>query len=172
LETKTIKIVSLDFDYEAVHSALNDLRKVSSEVDTYFADREENKKNKENDKTRDRFITSLHCTFAHKSNVSQAEMSSRFKHLIGATVEVTARSILFSNNVAAIDVEIPKCTSDSTPSPIPRPYNDFAHITLWCANKTSAQTSNNLPKQVKKASATRVAFKDPVVLKGVFKFWS
>ena len=169
--SERIKVVSLDFDCEAVRSALDELKKDSSEVETYFAEREEHTNNDENDKELNRFITSLHCTFVHASRASQGEMYKSFNHLLGVPVETNATAILFSDTVAAIEVEIPKFASNNPPSLIPLPDNEFAHITLWCAKKTAAFNSNMLPGEVKSNSAKRVVFKEPVALKGVFSFW-
>lgn len=161
-----IKIASLDFNYEQVHSnIIEDLKKSSLEVNRYFAEREKHKNNGENDKAQNRFITSVHCTFAHASQASPGNMISTFQHLLGTSVEVNAVSLLLSDKVAAIELEIPNSPS------IPRPQNDFPHVTVWCAGGTEARESNGLPEKVKCNSAKRVAFRNPIAVTGVFSFW-
>ena len=128
--TGTIKIASLDINYETICRELEQLRSNSPEVEQYFSERKEHRENDENDKSLDRFITSTHCTFAHASQASQADMISSFQHLLGTSVEVKATSLLFGDSVAAIELDIP----DS----VPRPQNAFPHITIWCAKDTEA----------------------------------
>ncbi|KAL7543626.1 hypothetical protein ACHAXR_012913 [Thalassiosira sp. AJA248-18] len=161
----TIKIASLDLNYEVVHSEIEKLRKSVAEVDEYFARRNDHKNNDENDKSQNRFITSLHCTFAHASQVTQATMVSTFQHLLGTAAEITAVSILFNDKIAAIELEIPDESS------IPRPQNIFSHVTIWCGKDTEAHESNELLEKLKCNDAKRVAFEQPVAMSGVFSFW-
>ena len=166
-----IKIVSLDVAKEDVHSALYDLAKESREVEEYFLGKEADKANDEDSKDVDRFISSTHCTFSHASEVSQGDMYSSFSHLLGAPAEIRATAFLFSDTIAAIEVEIPATAMNEPPSVIPRPHNNFAHITVWCAKETSAHLSNTLPDSVQSNNAKKMEFKKPVPLKGTFSFW-
>jgi hypothetical protein len=139
----------------------------------YFAERgEEHTNNDEHNKELNMFITTFHYTFVHSSRASQGEMYKSFKHLKGVPIETNATAILFSDTVAAIEVEIPNVASNNPPSLIPRPDNQFAHIALWCAKKTAPFNSNMLPGEVTSNSAKRVVFKEPVALinftKGIF----
>jgi len=161
----TIKIASLDLNYEVVHSEIEKLRKSFPKVEQYFSEREEHKNNDENDKSQNRFITSVHCTFAHASQATQATMMSTFQHLLGSSIEIKAKSILFSDKIAAIELEIPNVPS------IPGLQSTFPHITLWCAKDSEAYESNKLPEMVKCNDAEKVAFEHPVVMDGVFSFW-
>lgn len=168
---RPIKIASLDFDFRAIYSAVDEVKRVSPELEKYFASREKYKTNNQNDKELSRFITSLHVTFAHASNASQAEMYAQYAHLIGVSAEVSLTAILFSDKAACIEVKVPNLALNDKQSPIPQPLNNNPHITLWCAEGTSAYEANMLPKQVQSQEAQRVAFKDPVKMKGVFNFW-
>ena len=161
----SIKIASLDIGYEDVVKQIEKTRLASPEVDSYFAQREEHRGNDENDKSLNRFIKSSHCTFAHTSQVTQADMISTFQHLLGTCIEVKATALLFTDSIAAIELEIP------TDPSIPRPHNKFHHITIWCANDIEAYESNELLEKVQSNEAKRVSFEKPVVMKGVFSFW-
>eukprot|EP00581_Thalassiosira_minuscula_P018472 CAMPEP_0183726252 /NCGR_PEP_ID=MMETSP0737-20130205/22870_1 /TAXON_ID=385413 /ORGANISM="Thalassiosira miniscula, Strain CCMP1093" /LENGTH=1250 /DNA_ID=CAMNT_0025957549 /DNA_START=32 /DNA_END=3784 /DNA_ORIENTATION=+ len=162
---RSIKIASLDFDYGAVHGVIKDLKMKCPDLEKYFAHREEHKMNDENDKSQNRFITSVHCTFAHASQVSQASMLASFKHLLDTVLEVKATSIIFSDEIAAVELDIPHEAS------IPRPKNKFAHITIWCAKEIEAYQSNQLPEKVDMNAAKIIMFEQPVVMRGTFSFW-
>ena len=162
-EAGSIKIASLDFDIGAVQSVMDMLRESFSDIDQYFSQREAHSNNDQDDERKDRFIASVHCTFAHASEVPQRAMLASFQHLIGSSAEMKATALLFSMKVAALELEVP--TSD------PKPTNVFPHITLWCAADTGAHESNNLPDMVRSNNAKRVELGEAVVLNGVFSFW-
>ena len=84
---------------------------------------------------------------------------------MGTKEEIKAISLLFSNDIAAIELEMPN-QQDS----IPRPRNLFPHITIWCAKDTEAYESNALPEKVNCNQAKKVDFEQPVVLEGIFRF--
>lgn len=161
----SIKIVSLDLNYEVVQAEMEKLKKSFPGLDQYFAQRGEDRNNDENDKSQSRFIKSVHCTFAHFKEVTQADMISTFQHLVGTSINVKAMSILFSDEIAAVELEIQDETS------IPRPPTSFPHFTVWCAKDVEAYKSNELPAMVKRNKATRVVFEQPIVMKGDFSFW-
>ena len=166
----TIKIASLDLEYEVVHTAISQLRKSFPEVEEYFAHREGDKNNDEDDPNFDRFITSVHCTFAHSSQLSNSAMISTFRHLLGSTLDIKATSLLYNDKIAAIEIEIIP-TSNQLDGNIPRPQNKFHHITIWCAAGTEAYESNALPKKVQDNEAKKVDFTQPIIMRGVFAFW-
>jgi hypothetical protein len=159
----SIKIASLDFDISVVQSIIDNLRANIPDIDQYFSQREAHKTNDEDDESICRFITSVHCTYAHCSEVSQEAMLATFQPLIGTTAEMKATALLYSEKIVALELEIPSFD--------PKPRNIFPHITLWCFEGTGAHESNNLPDMVKMNMATTVELTEPVVLKGVFSFW-
>lgn len=173
--TRSIKIVSLDVTMKAVHDTLASAAKQSAEFDQYLASRIQDKRNHEDNKSSNRFITSTHCTFAHGCNLTQSEMHKQFSHLIGVRLTITASAILFSETVAALEVSIPSEISTSKdpiePIPIPKPKNKFQHITIWCAKGVAAYESNKLPKMVERGEATKLVFKASKTLNGIFTFW-
>jgi len=169
--SQTIKIASLDFAYEMFCSVLDKIKNNFEQVKQYFDEREEHKSNDENDTTQNRFIQSVHCTFAHNSQVTQSEMMSTFSHLLGSNVDAKATALLYSDKIAAIEVEIPEVTSGSAHHPVPRPRNEFHHVTVWCGQDTEAKESNVLPEQVKNNVATKIVFIEPIPLCGSFSFW-
>lgn len=162
---KTIKIVSLDVNHDAVQAEIEKLKSMSNRVKEYFDQREHHRGNDENDKCHSRFITSVHCTFAHASEVPQASMIASFQHVLGSSLDVEATALLFSDKVAAIELRVPHHDS------IPAPKNSFPHMTVWCSEGTEAYQSNQLPEEVNCGKAERVAFGEPVPLRGTFSFW-
>jgi hypothetical protein len=90
-------------------------------------------------------------------------MLATFKPLIGTTAEMKVTALLYSEKIAALELEVPNFD--------PKPTNIFPHITIWCFEGTGAHESNNLPDMVKMNMATRVELTEPVILKGVFSFW-
>ena len=161
----SIQIASLDFESDVVNAEIEKLRQRFTNVDEYFSQREAHKNSDQDDESKDRFITSLHCTFAHASRMPQTTMLASFQHLIGSTAEIKATALLFNEKLAALELEVPNCDS------IPRPENAFPHITIWCSADSKAYESNDLPEMVKFNKATRVAFGEDVVMTGVFSFW-
>jgi hypothetical protein len=162
---KSIKIVSLDMEFSEVHAVIEKIKDTHPSVRQYFDQRKKHKKNDENDKFTNRFISSLHVTFAHSSKMGQATMLSSFQHLVGVRLQINATALLYSDQIAAIEVEIP--ADDATP----RPMNVFPHITVWCSKNSEAHESNNLPEMVKNNQAERVVLEQSVQLEGVFSFW-
>lgn len=163
--TRSINIVSLDVNLSEVNSILEKMKNDFPSVRHYFTQREEHKQNDENDKSINRFISSVHVTFAHASIMPQATMSSSFQHLIGVKLQIDATALLYSEEIAAIEVEVP--LDNATP----RPMNSFPHITIWCSENSEAFESNNLPEMVKRNQATKIDLEQPVRLEGVFSFW-
>ena len=161
----SINIVSLDFDFSVVHAEINKLRQSFPDIDEYFAQREAHKTNDEDDESKDRFIKSVHCTFAHASQVPQHSMLASFQHLVGSTAEMKVTALLFNEKISALELEVPHDDF------IPRPNNSFPHITIWCSAHSKAHESNDLPEMVGCNKATRIDFGEHVVLKGVFSFW-
>ena len=168
---EVIKIVSLDFDYKLISSVLEKVKKTCSNVEAYFDERHEHESADENDTTLNRYIHSVHCTFAHKSQVTQSEMKALFNHLIGSKVDAKAFALLYSDKVAAIEVEIPEVTSDAPQHSIPRPRNTFQHVTVWCSEDTEAKESNELPDLINSNVAKKVLFREPIPIRGSFSFW-
>ncbi len=161
----SIQIASLDFDFGVVHAEIKKLGQSFPDIDKYFARREARNNNDQDDESKDRLIKSVHCTFAHASQVSQNSMLASFQHLVGSTAEMKATALLFNEKIAALELEAP---SDDS---IPRPNNSFPHITIWCSAHSKAHESNDLPEMVKCDKATRVDFGEHIVMKGVFSFW-
>jgi len=168
--SRTIKIASLDFDYEKFCSVLDRIKDSFEHVKQYFDEREGHLGD-ENDTTQSRFIRSVHCTFAHNSQVTQSEMMASFNHLLGCNVYAKATALLYSDKVAAIEVEIPQVTSGSARHPVPRPRNEFQHVTVWCGQDIEAKESNELPEQIKSNLAKKILFSEPISFCGSFSFW-
>ena len=164
-DVKSIKIASLDFALEDVTSAVQSLEANVPEIKEYFVQREAHRGNDENDKTLSRHIASLHCTYAHASEVSQSAMVSTFEHLIGKTHEAKMTAIVYNEDIAAIELQVAKSGT------VPMPVNEFAHITLWCREGVESYQSNDLLSKLARGEAKRVEFDEPVDIAGTFSFW-
>lgn len=162
---RSIKVVSLDLEFSEVHAVIEKMKDTFPAVRRYFTQREEHKNNDENDNSQNRYITSVHVTFAHASQMPQATMLSSFEHIVGVRLQINATALLFSEKIAAIEVEIPVDTAT------PRPKNPFPHITIWCSENSEAYESNDLPEMVENDLAVRVVLEQPILLEGVFRFW-
>jgi hypothetical protein len=162
---RSIKVVSLDLEFSEVHAVIEKMKDTFPAVRRYFTQREEHKNNDENDNSQNRYITSVHVTFAHASQMPQATMLSSFEHIVGVRLQINATALLFSEKIAAIEVEILVDTAT------PRPKNPFPHITIWCSENSEAYESNDLPEMVENDLAVRVVLEQPILLEGVFRFW-
>jgi hypothetical protein len=132
----------LDFDFGLVHAEIEKLRQIYPEVGQYFTQRETHKNNDQDDESKDRYITSVHCTFTHASQVPQTSMLVSLQQLIGSTAEMTkATTLLFSEKISALELEVPNDES------IARPNNAFPHITIWCSENSKSYKSSDLPKR-------------------------
>ena len=168
-----IKIVSIDIDIESLHSRLRLLE--SDEQLAVFWETVLNRdavdeavvSNRYQDK---KFAQNPHVTMAHCKEESQADIRSAFESICGSTVKVTITALLWSAQVAALEVEITDETDQG--KAVPRPGNAFSHITLWCQEGVSSFQSNTLPGLVETGEAHRVELKDAIVLYGAVSFWS
>jgi hypothetical protein len=176
IDSRGIRIVSLDFNKQEVDSILDQISSRNPELTEYLGqrgfERMRNTQTDDDDKKQDRFIQKTHTTFAHAQCMSQREMKERFNHIIDKCCEVNVNGILFDDEVAALDVSIPVVAKDSTSSTIiPAAINEFTHITIWCAKGVKAFTSNFLPERVDEASAKKIELDSPITIKGKFSFW-
>jgi len=160
-----IKIVSLDISKKKIHSMLENASNTSIDLRNFMKDKGfQKRRNIESVKYKqDCFIQKTHCTFAHKSKMSQEQMRVKFGHLINVTCEIHLLSFHFDDRVAAVEVSVP-------PS-LPRTVNDFSHITIWCAKGVNAEESNFLPTRLKDGIAKCVSFQSPMAIEGTFSYW-
>jgi hypothetical protein len=120
-----------------------------------------------------------HVTMLHFSQADQDRIYSVFAPLEGHSVELRATSILWSHRIAALEVDVAEKTihgdDASTQWPVrsvPRPRNDFVHVTIWCSEDASAVEANALPLLVESKQAERVELLPAVEFHGVFHLWT
>ena len=171
MESNSIKIVSLDIQMEDIQSVVDEAICQNEHVKAFMEERETDKSNDSDNIVNGRYIKNTHCTFAHRAQMSQEEIRSKFSHMIGAEATVHAVSFLYDENVAALEISIPSTTSGDPALPVTPPMNKFPHVTVWCGKNIEAWRSNTLPAKVINKEATKVVLKSPIELKGRFGFW-
>lgn len=165
-----IKIVSLDIKKNHVDEILQSLVQKDPRVASFY----------ETAKKKGKFINNTHCTFCHKSNTSSGTMRSLYNHLIGKSVEISITDLYISNEVAAFAIsalsedngyENEFMTKGDNPELVPKPFNTFPHITIWCDEGVRSHTSNMLPLEVKKDNAIKIKLDPNVTVCGKLKYW-
>jgi hypothetical protein len=127
-----------------------------------------------------------HVTMIHFSQADQDRIYSVFAPLEGYRVKVRATSVVWSQRIAALAVSVAGTTlhggdeqqeNDASMElaavrSVPRPRNDFVHITLWRTDDASAVEANALPTLVESNQAERVELFPQVEFAGVFRLWT
>jgi hypothetical protein len=122
-----------------------------------------------------------HVTMIHFSQADQDRIYSVFAPLEGHCVELRATSIVWSHRIAALEVDVAEKTSHGDENDVstgwgvrsvPRPRNDFVHVTIWCSEDASAVEANALPLLVESKQAERVELLPAVEFRGVFHLWT
>jgi hypothetical protein len=100
--------------------------------------------------------TPLHLTLAHCHQISQKCMRERFGGIEGEIVELDVVGVLWSENVAALDVRV--ANQSSMGVVIPPPVNSFVHVTIWHDNGVQPVKANDLPRHVAEGLADEIQF--------------
>jgi hypothetical protein len=165
-----IKIVSLDIQKNHVDEILQSLVQKDPRVASFY----------ETTKAKGESINTTHCTFCHKSNTSSSTMRSLYNHLIGKSIEVSITDLYISNEVAAFAIsslskdnghENQFMTTGDHPESVPKPFNTFPHITIWCDEGVRPHTSNMLPLEVKKGNAIKIKVDPNITVCGILNYW-
>eukprot|EP00980_Cylindrotheca_fusiformis_P002955 scaffold683_cov124-Cylindrotheca_fusiformis.AAC.24 len=165
-----IKLAAIDFDKKNIHQILMDHRDdVTADFLKMALGAIDDVGIRDGCYTGTNFIARPHITLAHYNDTSQSEMKDGFSHLQGCTLKTTVTGFLWNESVAAFCVEVDDKTLDE--QPMPRPRNEFVHITVWIADGAEAFLSNTLPSQVVNKKASRVDFVDPICVTGTVAFW-
>lgn len=159
-----IKLVSIDVDVYKVHALLrhlnrdNRFRPILDMIECAdFTGGE-------------RFVKNTHVTLVHFQESSQAQIRSAYGELEGATVEIVATGIYWSNRIAAISVRLPDSTQDDKLS-LPQRDEAFPHVTICYLEGVSAVESNELPSLLEIGEANFIEFDPPEQLAGTIAFW-
>jgi hypothetical protein len=115
------------------------------------------------------FVRLPHITMEHHTESSEETMKENFGHLQGCQVDISVKGFLWSESVAALEIDIPDVSVDG--KPIPKCKNVFTHITVWFAVGADAFMSNQLPILVESGEASCIAFLEPIRLTGRITFW-
>ena len=105
---------------------------------------------------------------AHCAHMSQEMMETKFESLVGNSVDVKITGLLWSDRIAALQVELPSHSDEG--KIIPPSTNDFTHITLW-RKEAQAVESNDLPLQVQQGKASKLIFDNAIEIRGKVNFW-
>eukprot|EP00555_Chaetoceros_dichaeta_P006410 CAMPEP_0198261936 /NCGR_PEP_ID=MMETSP1447-20131203/10539_1 /TAXON_ID=420782 /ORGANISM="Chaetoceros dichaeta, Strain CCMP1751" /LENGTH=777 /DNA_ID=CAMNT_0043949995 /DNA_START=792 /DNA_END=3127 /DNA_ORIENTATION=+ len=166
-----VRLVSIDIDYSAVHDILRALAKDNSSAPEILCNLPEKTGHNDDSSDSDRFIEKTHVTLAHHSEMSQEEIQSRFGSIVGLAVEIQVKSLIYSTNVAALEIEVAETFESDVSQILPQPFKDFQHITVWCAKGFRGVESHALPSGVKNGEAKKIMLDKPIILKGTVTFW-
>jgi hypothetical protein len=119
-------------------------------------------------------VLKTHLTLAFcRDFESHMALLDRFKSLHGCQVKLSVISLLWNDQVAALEVHVAEETLlDGQYLVVPRPENEFPHITVWVGTKASAYLSNQLPSDPNTQRIDLTARTPPVTLMGVLSFWN
>ena len=164
-----IKLVSIDVPKTAVHRIIKD--QVSrDDILPFTLSGETRDSCWETDHYKgELFVENTHVTMLFWQSTTQAAIRQNFLHLLGSTVQLHARALLWDDNVAALEVSVSDVTTDG--KKVPAPENEFSHMTVWVAEGAEAWMSNSLQNNFKEDKAQRIEFTAPVLLSGSFSFW-
>lgn len=165
--TVFIKIAALDVDLEAVCAVLRSQASVPR-LQSFWASMGETPP--AISEFSGKIVKRPHVTMAHFLQMEQATMRGFFEPLCGSIVKLTASALLWSDRVAALEVNLPKATL--TGKEVPQPQNSFPHVTVWVHSSATPAESNELPLQCQLGMAKRVAFEEPIELSGTVSLWT
>ena len=167
---RPIKLVSIDVDKNVVHDILHQTRDSSSKgfLRTAFPDLS-NPTFEDGEFAGKDFVGQTHVTMTHCGSTPATEMRRQYGGIVGSKVELKVTGLLWSDRVAALEVELPKTTPGG--GEIPSSTNKFTHITIWFTKKTKAVESNKLPDQLESGKAQKVEFEQAFTLSGTFTYW-
>ena len=169
---RNIKLVSIDVPKRSVHGILFKTRESASKnfLTMLLPDTSQHSKlSKKKTYPGNGFVPMTHVTMAHCSRTNEHDMRRLFGAVLGCQVILKAKSILWSDRVAALAVDIPRQTSKGLS--LQPSANAFAHITIWHSKQASAVEANDLPELVSKGDAHLAHFQHPIDLSGSISYW-
>lgn len=161
---RSLKLISLDVNQNQVHEILRNLNhKVWNEALNGFG---------ESFLDGD-LVLKTHLTLAFcRDFETQMALLDTFKSLQGCQVKLSVISLLWNDQVAALQVHVAEETLlDGQYLVVPRTENQFPHITVWVGTNASAYLSNQLPGDPKTQRIDLTSQTPPVTLTGVLSFW-
>lgn len=166
----TIKIVSIDVPHLQVHQAVQ--KKAETGILDKFVEAVAGDIATDGsvvDFATENFVAKTHVTMMFWTESTQDLIRRAYGHLVGSEVDLMATALLWDDNVAALQVNVPTTTKNGVA--IPECKNKFSHVTVWIADGAEARMSNQLPENVSKGTAQSVLFAEPIPLSGVISFW-
>ena len=161
-----IKIVSIDIPRANIHSLMR--KHISIETDLL-----EGRLHKDafvdGEYRISEYVSNTHITMAHFTQLPQTKMRAMFEPILGQQVLIQVKGILWSKQIAALEVSIPAKTVDG--KTIPQHQNSFPHITIWHTEETAPSESNSLPQLLAAGEASQLEFSDQITLSGTISFW-
>lgn len=107
----------------------------------------------------------VHVTLAHKRAHGVIAVAN-FGQYINRKVDVELVALLFSANVAALEVCLGSVDDEKIES-----KNEWPHVTIWTASGVAAKQASTLPQLVAQGKASRIEIDPPVVIQGVVQFF-
>ncbi|XP_021836352.2 tRNA ligase 1 isoform X2 [Spinacia oleracea] len=136
-----------------INRHLNDIAVSNSMVERFFSDKNLAVTKK------------VHVTLAHKRAHGVIAVAN-FGQYINRKVDVELVALLFSANVAALEVCLGSVDDEKIES-----KNEWPHVTLWTASGVAAKQASTLPQLVAQGKASRIEIDPPVVIQGVVQFF-
>jgi len=166
-----VRLVSIDIDYNTVHAVLRVLAEGDSSASKILYNLPDEIVENDDSSNMDRYMIKTHVTLAHSSEMSQEEIQTRFGSLVSLTVEIQVKSLMHSTKVAALEIEVAETSASDPPQILPQTFNDFQHITVWCAKGIRGVESKKLPSGLENGESKKIILDKPVTLKGTITFW-
>jgi len=155
-----VKIVSIDVPRSSVQSVLKQCNSTAlgHELNVLFPSDNSSK-----------FVDMTHLTLCHYTQLSQGEIRETFRRLLGQEVALEVTTLLWNERIAALAVNVAQQSLDG--SEVPRPQNEFAHITIWHRDDVSPAEANSLPGLVSSGQAQGFSLSEKISLTGKVSFW-
>ena len=169
---KYIRLAAIDVDRVTVHNMIQTCAEQQQEVQSFLRSIGVSPNDTAPFPAKE-FVVRTHVTMAHPSQQKQEDMQSMYGALVGLSINLSVKGLLWNDHIVALAVEVPTHTTNEgeEPKPVPAGQNEFTHITLWHDSTTKAYESNKLPGLVEKKQAQQLMFDTKFTLPGVFCFW-
>ena len=169
----TIKIVSIDVPPVHVQRIVRkqvDRGNLNHFFQSIRGDRVDTSPSITDDLASTNYVEKTHVTMQFWKSTTQESMRELYGKLLGSEVKLVVTALLWDDDVAAFQVEIPEKAENGIA--IPPCGNKFCHLTIWVADDIEARMANELPDKVEAGGAFKVVFTDPIPLEGVVSFWN
>lgn len=117
------------------------------------------------DKDMEHNLKKAHLTLAHKRSHGVTAVAS-YGHLLHQKVPVELTALLFTDEMAALEVEVGSVDGEKV-----IPKNEWPHVTIWTGEKIAAKEANRLPQLLLEGKAIRIEINPPIIISGKLEFY-